>query len=80
MPAADGQLYITIGRWYGRYRRPDPRIAAAIAAALGDADGFLAGGADGFLGAYWRPEAYLDAGVRGAIDLGYRVLVAERAR
>jgi SAM-dependent methyltransferase len=30
-------LYDTIGRSYARYRRPDPRIAAAIEAALGDA-------------------------------------------
>ncbi len=31
------ELYDTIGRDYRRYRRPDPRIAAAIAAALGPA-------------------------------------------
>ena len=30
-------LYDTIGKGYARYRRPDPRIAAAIAQALGDA-------------------------------------------
>lgn len=30
-------LYDTIGRGYAAYRRPDPRIAAAIDAALGDA-------------------------------------------
>lgn len=30
-------LYDTIGRGYGRYRRPDPRIAAQIHAALGQA-------------------------------------------
>lgn len=30
-------LYDTIGTGYARYRRPDPRIAARIAAALGDA-------------------------------------------
>ena len=30
------QLYDTIGGHYAKYRRPDPRIAAAIAAALGD--------------------------------------------
>src|SRR5262245_42199305 len=29
------ELYDTIGQRYGTYRRPDPRIAAAIAAALG---------------------------------------------
>jgi SAM-dependent methyltransferase len=31
------QLYDTIGTYYAKYRRPDPRIAAAITAALGDA-------------------------------------------
>jgi SAM-dependent methyltransferase len=31
------QLYDSIGRGYGTYRRPDPRLAAAIARALGDA-------------------------------------------
>ena len=31
------QLYDTIGRGYDAYRRPDPRLAAAIAAALGAA-------------------------------------------
>jgi SAM-dependent methyltransferase len=31
------QLYDAIGGGYGRYRRPDPRIAAAIRRALGDA-------------------------------------------
>lgn len=31
------QLYDSIGHSYAQYRRPDPRIATAIAAALGDA-------------------------------------------
>lgn len=31
------ELYDTIGRGYGRYRRPDPRIAALLAEGLGDA-------------------------------------------
>jgi len=31
------ELYDSIGRGYGRFRRPDPRIAAAIARALGAA-------------------------------------------
>lgn len=31
-----GQLYDTIGKTYRDYRKPDPRIGAAIAAALGD--------------------------------------------
>jgi hypothetical protein len=30
------QIYDSIGTYYARYRRPDPRIAAAIIAALGD--------------------------------------------
>jgi hypothetical protein len=29
-----GALYDTIGRGYGDYRRPDPRLAAAITDAL----------------------------------------------
>lgn len=32
------ELYDSIGRGYGRFRRPDPRIAAAIARALGAAE------------------------------------------
>ena len=32
------QLYDDIGRDYRAYRRPDPRIAAAITEALGDAE------------------------------------------
>ena len=32
-----GQLYDTIGKTYAGYRRPDPRIAAAIKNALGEA-------------------------------------------
>lgn len=32
------RLYDTIGIGYGNHRRPDPRIAAAIVEALGDAD------------------------------------------
>jgi hypothetical protein len=31
------QLYDTIGTHYAQYRRPDPTIAAAIIAALGNA-------------------------------------------
>jgi SAM-dependent methyltransferase len=34
-------LYDTIGRGYAAYRRPDPRIAAAIEGALGDAAGVV---------------------------------------
>lgn len=38
-------LYDNIGRGYARYRRPDPRIAAAIDAALGDAESVVNVGA-----------------------------------
>jgi len=36
--AAAGARYDTIGKGYGRYRQPDPRIGALIESALGDAD------------------------------------------
>lgn len=36
-----GQLYDTIGKTYADYRRPDPRIAAAIKNALGDAQNIV---------------------------------------
>ncbi len=39
------QLYDAIGVGYERYRRPDPRIAAAITDALGTADSVLNVGA-----------------------------------
>src|SRR5215475_579839 len=38
-------LYDEIGGSYGAYRRPDPRIAAAIVRALGDADSVVNVGA-----------------------------------
>jgi SAM-dependent methyltransferase len=37
VPAPDRPLYDTLGRGYSAARRPDPRIAAQIHAALGDA-------------------------------------------
>ncbi len=40
-----GQLYNQIGRGYAEHRRPDPRIEAAIWAALGDAETVLNVGA-----------------------------------
>jgi ubiquinone/menaquinone biosynthesis C-methylase UbiE len=40
-----GQLYDTIGKTYADYRRPDPRIAAAIKNALGDAQSIVNVGA-----------------------------------
>jgi SAM-dependent methyltransferase len=36
--ARDAQLYDAIGLGYRAYRRPDPRVAAAITEALGEAD------------------------------------------
>ena len=39
------ELYDQIGGGYGAYRRPDPRLAAAIVRALGDADTVLNVGA-----------------------------------
>jgi SAM-dependent methyltransferase len=36
MPTTARQLYDSIGYGYDRHRRPDPRIAAALRAALGD--------------------------------------------
>ena len=54
--------YDTIGLGYTRVRRQDPRIAARIRAALGDARTVL--------NAYWRrPAAYLDAEVRAGISV-----------
>ena len=41
----EGALYDTIGRGYARGRRPDPRIAARLTAALGDAPSVLNVGA-----------------------------------
>lgn len=46
-------LYDTIGEGYANLRRPDPRIAAAIAAALGDAQTVINIGADA--GSYEPP-------------------------
>jgi SAM-dependent methyltransferase len=42
---SSGALYDTIGRGYARQRRPDPRIAERLAAALGDAHSVLNVGA-----------------------------------
>jgi hypothetical protein len=39
------QLYDAIGRDYRAFRRPDPRVAAAITRALGDADSVVNVGA-----------------------------------
>ncbi len=44
-PLHAGPLYDTIGRTYARGRRPDPRIAARLTAALGDAQSVVNVGA-----------------------------------
>lgn len=50
-------LYDTIGRGYAAFRRPDPRIAAAIDAALGDAGSVVNVGAGA--GSYEPPDRTL---------------------
>jgi len=52
MPAA--AIYDTIGHGYARQRRPDPRIAAQLTAALGDAQSVLNVGAGS--GSYEPPD------------------------
>jgi hypothetical protein len=44
-PMTAGAIYDTIGRGYREFRRPDPRIAAAIWTALGDASSVVNVGA-----------------------------------
>lgn len=53
-PLHAGALYDTIGRGYARGRRPDPRIAARLTAALGDAESVLNVGAG--TGSYEPPD------------------------
>lgn len=55
----DAPLYDTIGRGYAEYRRPDPRIAAAVHAALGDARHVLNVGAGA--GSYEPDDRYVTA-------------------
>lgn len=77
-----GDLYDRIGTGYAVGRRTDPRIAARIWAALGDAETVLNVDArtepveipwdcvDGFFHAHWRrPEAYLREDVRRATSV-----------
>lgn len=52
MPVA--VIYDTIGHGYARQRRPDPRIAAQLTAALGDAQSVLNVGAGS--GSYEPPD------------------------
>ncbi len=57
-------VYDTIGGGYTAGRRPEPRIAARLAAALADADS----------GEWQRRYGHLLA--LDELDLGYRVLIA----
>ena len=67
------RLYDDIGHGYGRTRRPDPRIAAAIDAALGDAETVLNVGAG--------TGAYEPVGPRGHSSRSRpRVMLAQRPR
>jgi SAM-dependent methyltransferase len=52
-------LYDTIGKGYAKYRRPDPRIAATIEAALGDARSVINVGAGA--GSYEIPGRHIAA-------------------
>lgn len=90
LDAGAGPVYDRIGRGYTATRSPDPRIAAAIVAALGEARSVVNLGAgsgvpiphdcrDGFLGAFWRrPAAYLDPRVRAGMS-GFAQLPAGTA-
>jgi hypothetical protein len=82
----DGALYDRLGVTYTATRREDPRLAAAIHAALGDAVFALlpqdevaaaveALRADLRSGAWERRNA--DILERDTLDLGFRVVVAE---
>ena len=70
--AASEPVYDRIGGGYAGGRRADPRIAAALAAALGDADGFEA--------AFWRrPEAILDPAIWRATSALSLIPASDRA-
>ena len=57
--------YGQVGGAYSQYRRPDPRIAARIVDALGDARPVPLDCVDGFNEAYYgRPEMLLDPAAR----------------
>ena len=81
------QLYDEIGVGYGNARRPDPRIAAAIARALDQADTVVNVGAGA--GSYESSarsvvavepseRRYGDLLLRSEMDLGYRLVTAKR--
>jgi hypothetical protein len=65
-------VYDEIGRGYAVTRRPDPRIARAIDAALGEARSVVNVGAGA--GSYGHLR------IQDNADLGYRLLVAEPRR
>src|SRR5438876_4656268 len=82
------QLYDEIGVGYGNARRPDPRIAAAIARALDQADTVVNVGAGagsyessarsvGAVEPSWE-RRYGDILLRSEMDLGYRLVTAKR--
>jgi SAM-dependent methyltransferase len=75
MPA--GTLYDTIGRGYARGRRPDPRIAAQLTAALGKARSVLNVGAGA--GSYEPPGRRVVALEPSAVMLAQRPKGAARA-
>lgn len=66
--------YDSIGHGYAKVRRPDPRIAAAIAAALGDAASVLNVGAG--TGSYEPPGRTVLAVEPSAVMIGQRPLGA----
>ncbi|OLC50575.1 MAG: hypothetical protein AUH77_15100 [Candidatus Rokubacteria bacterium 13_1_40CM_4_69_39] len=82
------QLYDEIGVGYGNARRPDPRIAAAIARALDQADTVMNVGAGA--GSYESSarsvvavepsgeRRYRDLLLRSEMDLGHRLVTAKR--
>lgn len=68
-------LYDRIGQGYTSTRRPDPRIAAAILDALGEARGAARLPADLDSGAWERRFGHLRA--LDSLDAGYRLVVAD---
>ncbi len=69
-----GAVYDTIGQGYARQRRPDPRIAAHVLAALGDARSVLNVGAGA--GSYEPPDRQVVAAEPSAVMLAQRRLGA----
>lgn len=70
-PATPGAAYDTIGRGYARQRRPDPRIAARVTAALGTARTILNVGAGA--GSYEPAGRVVVAAEPSAIMLAQRL-------